>query len=184
LQNIGLSYCEQQEPQLAVAYFEEALHLQTAISNRRGVAAALNGLGKSFLLLKKYAAAAATLKRASEEARAAGSLSEERSAYATLAAVSEAQNRPQEAFTYFRKEMVLKDSIFSQSNARYVAGLQTTYELAQREKQLALYPQSGRSASLTARTAAHPGMVYCYGLATYYGGHPGPVEPQPPEECG
>lgn len=129
---------DDEDPAAALVEFEKALAIRERLGDRRGTAGTLANIGDVQRKLDQPDLAVASLTRAeriASEIQAPVLLIE---IYDHMAAAEAARGNFRAAFDWHQKYSALKDKTFNQENSDRLNRLNTAYEAAQREQQIAL----------------------------------------------
>lgn len=134
---IGL-VLDDKTPQAALVEFEKALAIRERLGDRRGTAGTLANIGDVQRKLDRPDLAVATLTRALRIADEIQAPVLQIEIYGHLASAEAARGNFKAAYDWHQKYTALKDRTFNQENSDRLNRLNTAYEAAQREQQLAL----------------------------------------------
>lgn len=138
LNNIGLYYFHQNQYDSALQYFHLSLETGNALENNYDKAHLYNNISNIYLKRNN-------LQRAIESYKQSLTLSEPMDAkarminsYQGLAESYKKLGRYRTAIEYYKKESDLKDLVYSETNSRKIAEIETNYQIQQREKEIEL----------------------------------------------
>ncbi len=138
---IGSIFAQKKSYNKAIAYYKKAIDLNTQINDHFYVAISLLNTGEAYLRLNKFNKANNYLTRALELATKIGSKSIIRDANKYLSQLYEKLQQPRKAFSYYKKYITYKDSIFNEINTKNISKLQTLYETEKQRKEIAILEQ-------------------------------------------
>jgi len=133
--NLGVTYSMQKELDLALNYFHQGLEMYTQIQQEDGICWAYGGLANVHIEKKQYLKSIEYGEKALSIAQDHGYVEEIMSAAEVLYISYKSIGLPNEALGMHELYMVMKDSIFNQSNKDEIVRLELTY---QHEKQKTL----------------------------------------------
>jgi two-component system sensor histidine kinase/response regulator len=136
--NVGNIYCKKEEYKKALAYLREALALSESINDKEGVAYCYNSMAQAFEGTGHLATSVHYAEMGLREAESLGSIELVKESYAVLYAAHERLRNFEKALYYRNQEIGLKDSMFTIEKERKVNGLQSSYDLAQKQHQIDL----------------------------------------------
>lgn len=125
-------------PAAALVEFEKALAIRERLGDRRGTAGTLTNIGDVQRKLDRPDLAVATLTRALRIADEIQAPVLQIEIYDHLASAEAARGNFRAAYDWHQKYTTLKDRTFNQENSDRLNRLNTAYEAAQREQQIAL----------------------------------------------
>ncbi len=131
---LGITCRSQGSLKEALHYYRMALAMQDSVNDKTGKAATLSNIGLLYMAERNYTLAKAYLLAADSLATAIGYIELQTNNTYALGELYEAIGRPGDALKYFKKHMVLQDSLVNTDKQRQIAALQTRFETA--EKQL------------------------------------------------
>ncbi len=138
LHNIAVLYQKMGEYDQSLAFHQRSLGLQRELKDREGVGNALLDLSLVYMALKDRQRALTSAHDALAEFKAVGIRNGERKAYRNIAEIHLQFGDYEQAFPFYQKAEALKDSLFNERKAEQLAEVETKYETAKKEQQLAL----------------------------------------------
>jgi two-component system, sensor histidine kinase and response regulator len=136
--NVGNVYCKKENYDKALTYLREALALSERIHDKEGVAYCYNSMAQAFERTGHLGKSVHYAGMGLREAASLGSTELIRESYAILYAAHERLQNFEKALYYRNMEIGLKDSMFTIEKERKVNGLQSSYDLAQKQHQIDL----------------------------------------------
>jgi serine phosphatase RsbU (regulator of sigma subunit) len=135
LGNIGNVYAAQGDNIKALDYYYRSLKIYEEIGDKQGLGISLGSIGGLYTKQGKYSEAEKYLKKALQICKEIGAQNFEKDYHSFLATLYEKTNRPALALIHFKSFVNLKDSIFSEENAKELLRTEIDHEF---EKQRAV----------------------------------------------
>ena len=135
--NLGGIYLLRNNYGPARIYLEKALAIFQKQGNTEGVTGCLNNLGELALRQKDFATAISTFERALALARAGNDVENLENCIVNISNAYQTMGDYKKAYDWDEELLKLKDSVYSTSQSRDMAELQTKYETAQKERRIA-----------------------------------------------
>lgn len=157
LNNIGRLYMQQGNNEKAIDYLSEALHIN---ENRDPDLSSIihENLTKSYISTAQYDSALVHAKRTLTLSEEFGTKLGVKIGHELLAQIYREQGQYEKAFDSQQALMAVKDSILNEEKTRQINELQTKYETAQKEKEIALLEQE-KKREATLRNVFLAGLI-------------------------
>jgi len=137
LNNIAIAKDSLKLRKEAQQYYKDAILLFTKDQNFYELAYAQIGLAKSFVHQKKFSEAGSEVKNALKIAQEKGFKQFENEAYKLLADIESKLGNYKQAYKYYEKYAIGKDSLFVEDKTKTIFELDTKYETEKKEKEIA-----------------------------------------------
>ena len=131
--NIGLVYYDKGKYNLAIDNYLISLHLKEKIGDEQGMAWSYASLSEAYIKLKKYAEAEAFAIKSLNKATEIGELDDVKQAEFNLSEIYEKTGKSQQALIHFKSFIAVRDSLFSQENAKKTVQQQMQYDFDKKE---------------------------------------------------
>ncbi len=141
LSNLGSIYLTQGKNNEAIKLLNESLEIREKLGDQKGISSSLLKIGEAYTNLGRYDKASAALYKAMKTAQKIGVLEEEMSAYLNLAKMYAMKGNLDSAFTYTRRYIALKDSVYDQRLKQQIVEVQVKYETEKMERENKLLSQ-------------------------------------------
>ncbi len=138
---IGSVFAQQESYDKAINYFKKAIDLNTQMGDHFYVAVSLLNTGEAYMQINVFDKAKNYLTKALNLAKEIGSKSIIRDANKFLSKLYEKMQQPAKAYSYYKKYITYKDSIFNEINSKNISKLQTLYETEKQRKEIAILEQ-------------------------------------------
>ncbi|OJJ23323.1 hypothetical protein BKI52_02900 [marine bacterium AO1-C] len=143
LSNIGDTYESEKSYEKALEYYQQSLKIDRELKkDPYGMAITLRSIGSVHIKMRNFDKVEKVLLEALKIAKDLGSKDTEQEVYDTYSEFYEAKNDHENALKYYKKHVALKDSIFDTDKSGQIAEMQTKYETAKKDKELALQQKS------------------------------------------
>jgi len=131
--NIGGSYLSLKNFSQALDYCFKALSLAEELKNRNGIAINSGTIGSAYMETKKYKEAEKYMQRSFSIADSIGALELKMDQEASLSELYEKMGKPIKALEYYKKSVVLKDTLFNQNKNKEITSKAMNYEFDKKE---------------------------------------------------
>ena len=126
----------------AMAYYDSTLALHERNDHEFGIADAQLGKADVFLALGNFKEAKALATNSLETARQLHAIRLETQCYELLSRLSEKENDPKNALTYYRRYKLLEDSVYSQKTMEKLFQNQLRFEMENKDSEIAMLSQA------------------------------------------
>ncbi|MEX0291136.1 MAG: tetratricopeptide repeat protein [Flavobacteriaceae bacterium] len=165
LSNLGATYEEMNENDKALSMHLQALKLWETFPAKLREAYALDNVGYMLYKMKRYQEADSYFSNALSIAEELGSKPLLMEVYQDISDLHLAQNNFEKAFNFNILHNQMKDSIYNEDNAKQINELQTKYQTAEKEKEIALLTKEREVQENEARRKATQTNAIIGGLA-------------------
>lgn len=138
LSNLGNIYLAQGKNNEALSLLSESLQIREKLGDQKGISSSLIKLGEGFTNQKKFRLAKPLLYRGLTLAKEIHVVDEEMAAYLILAKMYALQLQLDSAFTFTRRYIDLKDSVYDRRLKQQIIDVQVRFETEKVEQQNAL----------------------------------------------
>ena len=135
LNNIANIYFKHGLNDSALIYYYKANDIAVSINDKYGLSLVNRNIAEIYLIRKNYTRAKENANIALEYSQAIGSLEQVYNNYELLSRINLALGNYQNAYQYYEKYAVLKDSVISIEMMNKIADIQTKYETEKKEKE-------------------------------------------------
>lgn len=136
--SIGTIHQKKHEYDQALSYFEQAIQLLRSTGDKYHLIISLQSASKVWMDKKQYQTASVFLDEANQLAREINAKYFMKEGFLMLSEIRKVTGKYQEALHFLNLSHQYSDSIFNEENQRYLINIQTKYETAQKEQQIAL----------------------------------------------
>ncbi len=134
--SIGGIYLKLNDLEKAIEYQFKSLEIAKEIKSKIGIAHAKNSLGEIYLAQKKYNQAMQEILPTLSILKEVGARNDLAESKHLLSEIYEATGDIKSALLAYREATALKDSIFNEANSKQMAGLQESFAVSQKEKEI------------------------------------------------
>ncbi len=136
--SIANIYDDQRLYKAALAYYQKALKELEKIDDKNDVAICLNNIANVYCLQEEYNKALRYAQKSLEIAQSIGAKDNIKNAAYTLSQIYSFQEDYAHAFEYLNRYNLLERTMFNEENAKQIARFQATYDITQKENEIAL----------------------------------------------
>lgn len=138
LSNIGDTYESEKSYEKALEYYQRSFKIDKDLQKDfYGMAITLSGIGSVHLKMGNFDKSKQALDEALKISKDLGSKDLEHEIYSTYSSLYQAKDDHKNALKYYKQHVALKDSIFDTEKSKQIAEMQTKYETAKKDKELA-----------------------------------------------
>ena len=122
----------------ALKFQLQALNIREKISRKEDLALSLRNVGEAYLQLKRYSTSRRYITQGLSLSKELGAKPLISNFYKILSDLSVAEDNYKQAYDFHSLYFITKDSILNEESSKQIAELQTKYETAEKDKQIAL----------------------------------------------
>ncbi len=148
MNNVADVYSTQGRFEEALALFKTCLRYDKELEHQGGIAYTYNNIARTLSSMKEYESAYRYSDSAMTVVRNADLRHDRMATLMIRAGIEEGMGKPALAMTTIRQYLALKDSLLTEETSQQISELQTQYETAQKEKQIALQEAKLREKNL------------------------------------
>lgn len=137
LNNLAAVATQSGDTQRAIQLLQQSVQIRERMGDRQGMAISYCNIGEAFKEAKNYREAALWFEKSLQIAVQIGFTDLRQYNYDMLSQCAQKMGDPTKALEWLQLSDVLKDSIYSVNRSRQIAEMQTKYETAKKEKDLA-----------------------------------------------
>jgi serine phosphatase RsbU (regulator of sigma subunit)/tetratricopeptide (TPR) repeat protein len=138
LNNMANIYDDLQDYPQALKYYQQALSKLEKIDNKIGVSVCLANIANIYRILGENEEALEYALQSFEVAQSIGSKDDMKNAAFTLSQIYAMEEDYARAYQYLNVYLTWQKMMFNEENVKKIAGLQATYDIAQKENEIAL----------------------------------------------
>lgn len=138
LNNMANIYSDLQDYDQALAYYQRALNTLKKINNKAGIAVCLNNIANIYKISNQSEKALESALQSFQIAEQIGSKDDMKNAAYNLSQIYAFQENYGKAYEFLNIYLAWEQMMFNEENAKKIARLQTAYDIAQKENEIAL----------------------------------------------
>lgn len=154
LANIAFLFDKMRQYDSALVYHLQGLSIREGLPSKEGIARSLIGVGLGYKQLKEYGMARRYLNRAHDLVTTLGSKPMKKDVYEHLSALHAAENNFEKTYRFHLLYSGVSDSLLSEQRSRQLNEMQTRYETAEKDQQIALLASEKQISQIEAQRQA------------------------------